>query len=59
MNWSQISKEIPLSLVIISHREWDDGEDGMEKKGGGSQVLQSVLLFNGLSTFSSVHLILS
>ena len=38
MNWSQISKEIPLSLVIIFHRKWNGGEDGMGEKGGGSQT---------------------
>ena len=38
MNWSQISKEIFSSLVIISHKEWDGGEDGMEEKGGESQT---------------------
>ena len=37
-DWSQISEEIPSLLVIMSHREWDSGEDGMEKKGGGSQT---------------------
>ena len=36
-NWSQISKEIPSSLVIISYKKWDGGEDGMGEKGGGSQ----------------------
>ena len=45
MNWSQISEEIPSSLVIMSHREWDSGEDGREKKGGESQT--SVTLFMG------------
>ena len=35
MNWSQIPKEIPLLLVIMSHGQWDGGEDGMGKKGGG------------------------
>ena len=35
MNWFQISEEIPSLLVIISHREWDGGEDEMEEKGGG------------------------
>ena len=34
-NWSQISEEIPSSLVIISHREWDGGEGGSEEKGRG------------------------
>ena len=38
MNWFQISEEIPLLLVIISHRKWDSGEDGMGEKGGGSQM---------------------
>ena len=38
MNWSQISEEIPSLLVIMSHREWNSGEDGMGKKGGGSQT---------------------
>ena len=27
-----------MSLVIMSHREWDGGEDGMGEKGGGSQM---------------------
>ena len=35
INWFQISKEIPSSLVIMSHREWDSGENGMGEKGGG------------------------
>ena len=39
MNWSQISKEIPSSLVIMSHREWDGGKDRMGEKGRGSQTL--------------------
>ena len=34
-NWSQISEEIPSSLVIMSHREWDSGEGRREEKGGG------------------------
>ena len=38
MNWSQISEEIPSSLVIMSHKEWDNGEGGMVEKGGGSQI---------------------
>ena len=37
-NWSQISKEFPLLLVIMSHREWNGGEDGMGEKDGGSQT---------------------
>ena len=37
-NWSQISEEIPLSLVIISHRKWDSGEDEMGEKDGGFQI---------------------
>ena len=37
-NWSQIFAEIPLLLVIMSHREWDSGEDGLGEKGGGSQM---------------------
>ena len=31
-NWSQISKEIPLSLVIMFHKEWDGGEDRTGEK---------------------------
>ena len=42
MNWSQISEEIPSSLVIMSHREWNGGEDGREEKGGGSQTSVTV-----------------
>ena len=38
MNWSQISKEIPSSFIIIFHKEWDDGEGGSEEKGGRSQM---------------------
>ena len=38
MNWSQISKEIPSSLVIMSHKEWDGREGRMVEKGGGSQT---------------------
>ena len=43
-NWSQISEEIPSSLVIMSHKEWDGGEDRIGKKGGGSQpsVIEAV-----------------
>ena len=37
-NWSQILKEIPLLLVIMSHKEWDGEEDGMGEKGEGSQT---------------------
>ena len=37
-NWSQISAEIPLSLVIMSQRVWNGGEGGMEEKSGGSQM---------------------
>ena len=37
-NWSQISAEIPSSLVIMSQRVWDSGEGGIEEKGGGSQT---------------------
>ena len=44
MNWSQISKEIPSSLVIMSYREWDGGENGMREKGGGSQISVTVVL---------------
>ena len=43
-NWSQISKEIPLLLVIMSYKKWDGGEDGMGGKGGGSQT--SVIICN-------------
>ena len=42
MNWSKISKEIPLLLVIMFHREWDGGKDRIGGKGGGSQA--SVIL---------------
>ena len=45
MNWSQISKEIPLSLVIMSHREWNGGEGRREEKGGGSQTSVTLSLF--------------
>ena len=38
MNWSQISEEIPLSLIIMSHRKWDGGEDRMVEKDGGFQT---------------------
>ena len=38
MNWFQIFGEIPLLLVIISHKEWDGGEGGREEKGGGSHT---------------------
>ena len=38
MNWSQISEEIPLLLVIMFHRKWDGGEDEMGEKGGGFQT---------------------
>ena len=38
MNLSQISEEIPSLLVIMSHKEWDSGEDEMGEKGGGSQT---------------------
>ena len=37
-NWSQISEEIPLLLVIMSHREWDSGGGEREEKGRGSQT---------------------
>ena len=37
-NWSQISEEIPLSFIIMSHRVWDGGEGGSKEKGGGSQT---------------------
>ena len=40
MNWSQISKKIPLLFVIMSHREWDGGEDGIGEKDGGLLLLQ-------------------
>ena len=35
INWSQISEEIPLSLVIMSHKKWDSGEGRREKKKWG------------------------
>ena len=38
MNWSQISEEIPLLLVIMSHKEWNGGEGGMVEKGRGFQT---------------------
>ena len=44
MNWSQISEEIPLLFVIISHKEWDSGEGGSEEKGGGSQISVTIIL---------------
>ena len=44
MNWSQISKEIPSLLVIISHREWDSREGRIGEKGGGFQI--SVILLD-------------
>ena len=37
-NWSQISMEIPSSLVIMFHSEWDSREDGMGEKGERSQT---------------------
>ena len=37
-NWSQISKEIPLLVVIIFHKEWDGEEGRSEEKGGRSQM---------------------
>ena len=37
-NGSQISEEIPSSLVIMSYREWDSGEGRREEQGGGSQI---------------------
>ena len=53
MNWSQISEEIPSSLVIMSHREWDGGEDGREEKGGGSQT-SVILIFS--TCYSQLYL---
>ena len=41
-NWSQIIKKIPLSLVIMSYREWDGGEDEIGEKGRGSQTSVTV-----------------
>ena len=38
MNWSQISKEIPSLLVIMSHREWDSGKGRMAEKDGEFQT---------------------
>ena len=38
MSWSQISKKIPSSLVIMSHKEWDDGEGRIAEKGRNSQA---------------------
>ena len=43
-NWSQISAEIPSSLVIMSQRVWNGGEGGMEEKGGGSQTSVTLAL---------------
>ena len=37
-NWFQISEKIPSLLVIISHRQWNSGEDRTGEKGGGSQT---------------------
>ena len=37
MNCSQISTEISLSLVIISHGGWDSGEGRRVEKDRGSQ----------------------
>ena len=48
MNWSQISKEIPSSLVIMSHRKWDSGEDGNEEQGRGSQTSITTILKQGV-----------
>ena len=45
-NWSQISKEIPLLLVIMSHREWDSGEDGMGEKGRRFQTSVTILILH-------------
>ena len=51
-NWSQIFKEIPLLLVIMSHRKWDGGEGGREEKGGESQTsVISLIILN--TSFSS------
>ena len=44
-NWSQISEDIPSSLVIMYHKEWDGGEDRMGEKDGRSQT--SVTLGTG------------
>ena len=49
MNWSQISKEIPLLLVIMSHREWDSGKGRREEKGGGSQMSVTLAIGWGVS----------
>ena len=38
VNWSQISEEIPSLLVIISHKEWDSGENRIGGKSGGFQM---------------------
>ena len=37
-NWSQVFEEIASLLIIMSHKEWDSGEDGMGEKGGRSQM---------------------
>ena len=44
MNWSQIFKEIYLSLVIMSYKELDGGEGGMGEKGGESQTSVTISL---------------
>ena len=52
---SQISKKIPLLLVIMFHKEWDGREDGMGEKGGGSQAsVTSGLLIPVISIILSV-----
>ena len=51
-NWSQISAEIPLSLVIMSQKVWDSGENGMEEKGGGSQMFVTY----SVSPYGSAHM---
>ena len=48
-NWSQISKEIPLSLVIKFHRKWDGGEDRIGEKVGGPETTNQFNPLKGLA----------
>ena len=43
-NCSQISEEIPLLLVIMSHRAWDGREDWIGEKGKGSQTSVIIII---------------
>ena len=54
MNWSQISEEIPSSLVIMFYKEWDGGEGGREEKGGTSQTSVTVFISWNPNTFLSM-----